>query len=244
MRRWIFALLVLANVGMFLWGVQYLEPERPTPSQLPPDIRPEQMQLVSEMPPNALTARPKPPPPPPTPAPAPLAEGRICYRLGPVADATQAMNLERALAAQALAFTKREEPGPRIIIYRVYLPPFASKAEAERKRRDLTRLGFRDHALIQEEGFHNAISLGLFTVEANAQNHMRRLAEKGIKAQMQTQEQVRTVFWFELAPVVANDLPARLKPLLEPIAGARVGDIPCPAPVQPPSPTSEPAGAG
>ena len=28
MRRWIFAALVLANFGMFLWGIQYVEPQR------------------------------------------------------------------------------------------------------------------------------------------------------------------------------------------------------------------------
>ena len=240
MRRWIFALFLLANIGLLLWGVQYIEPERATPAQAPPEIQPERMKLLSEVPPAQLTKRPKPPPPTPPPAPAPASAGEVCYRLGPVADAAQAMNLERVLGAQGLGFTKREEAGQPITAYRVYLPSFRSKAEAERKRRELTRLGFRDHALLQDEGLENAISLGLYSVEENAQNHLKRLADKGVRAELLKMQQSRPVYWFELAPA-GPERAARLTPMVDGIPGAQVGEIPCPAPVLPPSSTVVPA---
>jgi hypothetical protein len=244
MRRWIFALFLLANIGLLLWGAQYLEPERAIPTQVPSDVEPEHMKLLSEVPQGQLTPRPKPPPPPPPPAPPPpsVEGGAVCYRLGPVADGAQAANLERALGAQGLSFTKREEAGQEVTTYRVYLPPFRSKAEAERKRRDLTRLGFRDHALIQDPGLENAVSLGLFSIEDNARSHLQRLADKGVKAELQRLQQNRPVIWFELAPASIDTL-GRLKPMAAGIPGAQVDEIPCPAPIVP-VPAAEPAGAG
>ena len=240
MRRWIFALLLLANIGLLLWGAQYIEPERATPTPAPPDVNPERMPLLSEVPPNQRIARPKPPPPPPPPPPPVSEGGPICHRLGPVADGAQAAGLERTLSAQGLAFTKREEAAQEVTVYRVYLPPLRSKAEVERKRRELTQLGFRDHALIQDEGLENAISLGLFSVESNARNHLRRLADKGVRAELQTLQQIRPVYWFELAPAGSTRaFVSRLQGMLEGIAGAQVGEIPCPAPV-PPSSTAVP----
>jgi hypothetical protein len=242
MRRWIFALLLLANIGLFLWGVQYIEPERVTPAQTPQEIHPERMPLVAEVPPGKLAARPKPPPPPPPPPPPVTEGGPICHRLGPVVDGAHATALERTLGAQGLAFTKREEAAREVTVYRVYLPPLRSRAEAERWRRELTQLGFRDHALIQDEGLENAVSLGLFTIETNARNHLKRLADKGVKAELQALQQMRSVYWFELAP--AGSTPAfvaRLQAMLEGVAGAHVDEIPCPAPVLPELPTIQPA---
>lgn len=230
--------MVLANVGVLLWGVQYVEPERPTPPPAPSDIRADDMKLLSELPAHKLATRSKSPPPEPTPVvPPPIVEAGVCHRLGPVADAAAAKKAEQTLAAESLPFTKREEQVPGPVTYRVYLPPFSSRAEAERKRRELTRLGFRDHALMQEPDFENAVSLGVFSVEENAQNHLKRLAEKGVKAEMLAQESKRNVAWFEIASrVPRNDTGARLKRLVDAIAGAEVSEIPCPAPALPSAP--------
>lgn len=242
MRRWIFALLVLANVGLLMWGMQYLEPERPARTEAAAEVNPERMKLLSEVPANKLVARPKPPPPPP---PEPTAEGQACYRLGPIAETAQMKKVEAALAEQSLVFTKREEVTRSVTGYRVFLPSFGSRDEAERRRRELTKLGFRDHALMQDEGFQNGVSLGMFTVEVNAQNHLKRLAEKGVKAEMLPVEQQRTVHWLEVAPIDATaDLSSRLKSVLDGVTGADVVEMACPAPVAPASPVAEPAGSG
>lgn len=237
MRRWIFAVLALLNLGLLLWGVQYLEPERPARTEAPDEVNPERMKLLSELPPNKLVARPKPPPPPP---PVAIADGQLCYRVGPIAEAEQLKKIETALGAQQLPFTKREETARAVAGYRVFLPSFASRDEAERRRRELTRAGFRDHALMHDDGFQNAISLGLFSVEANARAHLQRLAEKKIKAEMQTVEQTRTVHWLEVTPAEnTTGVLDRLKSMLEGVVGAGVGEMPCPAPVVPASPPAE-----
>lgn len=241
MRRWIFAILVLVNLGLFLWGAQYIEPERPALTEAPADVNPDRMKLVSELPPNKLAARPKPAPPPP---PAPTTDGQVCYRLGPIAEAAQLKKLEDALSAQTLAFTKRDETTRSVTGYRVFLPSFPSREQAERRRRELTKLGFRDHALMQDDGFQNAISLGLFSVEENAQNRLKSLAEKGVKAELRAEEETRTAHWLEVAPPKeAADVQAKLKTMLGEIQGANLTETPCPAPVTPVAPVAEPPAA-
>jgi hypothetical protein len=241
-RRWIFAALVLANLGLLLWGAQFLEPERPARTEAADEVNPERMKLLSEIPANKLVARPKPPPPAP---PAAANDGRVCYRLGPITDAAKLKQLEQALGARPLAFTKREEATSAVSGYRVFLPSFKSKDEAERKRRELTKLGFRDHALMHEDGFQNAISLGLYSVEENARNHLKRLADKGVTAEMQAIEQTHALYWVEVAPTEsATDWPQRLMADLGEIAGADVTEMPCPAPVVPSPAATEPAQTG
>lgn len=234
MRRWIFAALVLVNLGLFMWGWFYLEADRPAVPEAQPQIHPEKMRLLTEGAPGPPAARPKPPPPI-----AKTEASPDCYRLGPLLEPVQAQRIEAALAGIPLSFTRRAEATRTVTGYRVYLPPFPSKEDAERRRRELTRLGFKDHALMHEEGFENAISLGLFSVETNAQKRFRELAQKGVhQAKLQAIEQSGTVYWIDLAPVAdpAPDLRARLKTLLEGISGAEVRQLPCVAPSAPTPP--------
>jgi hypothetical protein len=227
MRRWIFAALVLANLGVFLWGIQYIEPERPAQIQAYEEINSDKMRLLSEVPQGKLVPRPKPAPPPP---PIPTVDGLACYRIGPLAEATQVKTVEDALQKQSLAFTRRDESITTVAGYRVFLPPFASKEQAEQKRRELTQLGFSDHAVMQEEGYRNAVSLGLFAVEANAQSHLRRLVQVGVVATIQPIQQKRNVTWLELHPnESADQVSGRLKAVLETAPGMDVVQIPCPA---------------
>ncbi len=252
MRRWIFAALVLANLGLLMWGWFYLEAERPAVPEAQPPIHPEKMRLLKEAASNRPGARVKPPAPinaesnsnsvPPPVSVEKIETSPVCYRLGPLPDTTQAQRIEQALSGIPLSFTRREETTHTVTGFRVYLPPFPSKEDAERKRRELTRLGFKDHALLQEEGFHNAISLGQFSVEANAQNRLKQLVQKGVQqAKVQPLEQTRAVYWIELAPTDPTpDLRARFKAMLDGVSGAEVQQKPCPVP----PPTSEPTPPG
>ncbi len=246
MRRWIFAALVLANLGLLMWGMQYLEVERPAASETQEPVRPEKMKLVKDSgpkKPREKTPAPSDAAPPPR-VDASLISVPVCYRLGPFHDVAQTQKVEAALVAQSLVFMKREEAARTVTGYRVYLPPFPSKDAAERKRRELTKLGFKDHAVMHDEGLDNAISLGLYAVEANAQSHIKRLAQKGVQAMLQSLEQTRPSYWFELAPLTpAPDVGARLGTLLVGISGADAREFTCPASAAVVSPANEPTPA-
>jgi hypothetical protein len=205
--KWLFAAFVLANIGLWMWASWYKEtPLEETRAARAP-IAPEKMRLLTE--PNVkLTPRKTPPP-----ANAELVANAVpvCFHLGPFTDTARVIQAEAKLNELHLGFARRTEETKIITGYRVYLPPLASKEAAERKRQELTRLGFKDHAVFQEEGWHNAISLGLFSVEANAMARVRELAAKGVEASMQPLTQDRTFYWLDLLEPTAHDNIVKLK---------------------------------
>ncbi len=224
----IFALLVLANVGLALWATGFRSgsdaPEGPRPA-----LHPDKMRLVGE-PGVQLSARNA------GPATAGKAETG-CYRIGPFAESAQADKASAVLKEIPLAYERRAEEQTVVTGYRVYLLPLATREAAEKKRRELSRLGFKDSSVMQEEGMENALSLGLFTVEANAQKHLQALAAKKIDARMQTLSQTRTLHWLYLDAVesLAGALP-RLQAADWGGTDIKVEETPCPAAAVSPPP--------
>ena len=205
--KWLFAAFVLANIGLWMWASWYKEtPLEETRAARAP-LALEKMRLLTE--PNVKLIPRKTPPP----ANAELVANAVpvCFHLGPFTDTARVTQAEAKLNELHLGFARRSEETKIITGYRVYLPPFASKEAAERKRQELTRLGFKDHAVFQEEGWHNAISLGLFSVEANATARVRELAAKGVEASMQPLTQDRTLYWLDLLEPTAHDIIVKLK---------------------------------
>jgi hypothetical protein len=229
--RWLFAALILAHVGLLMWGLWYREDADTARREPYPAVHPEKMRLLSEA---GVRLKPRAPKPPDKNE-APPAVSPGCYRLGPFAKAEEIAKLEAALGEMALASARREEAVKTVTGYRVYLPPFPSKEAAEKKRRELTQLGFKDHALLQEEGLENALSLGVFSVEANARNHLRRLAAQGVPAKLLTLEQARTVYWLDVKSAELTEAARAGLKQLAGDAGAELHESACPAaPVSPP----------
>ncbi len=197
--RFVFALLVLANVGLYMWATWYKDP-LPIATPVRPEIAPQKMRLLSE-PGVKLTTRKAGPPPP---APVQVVDGHSCFAVGPFARKDAAQAAVSQLQSWQIAAVLRSEQEQLTAAYRVYLPPFPSRQDAERKRRELTRLGFTDHAVIHEEGLDNAISLGLFAVEANARLRMRQLQVKGVTALVETLPATRDLYWLDFGGAVKD----------------------------------------
>lgn len=196
--KWLFGLLVLANVGLYMWGRWYhqplvnLEPLKPRPS-----VAADKMKLLSE--PGARLI--------------PRAQagntaissdsvdaGGHCFRLGPFPTLERVRSAAGKLDIWGVGYTRVSEFETLGPSYRVYLPPLASKEAAERKRRELTKLGFSDHALIQqEEGMENAISVGIFSVERNAITRVQQLARRNISALIQPIPNMHPIYWLALS---------------------------------------------
>lgn len=218
--KWLFALLILANIGLVLWVTGFRPDGAAVPEGPRPALHAEKLRLLNEPAPSR-NARP---------ATAKTEAGGACYRIGPFTEAAPADRAGAQLREMSLAYERRTEEQRVITGYRVYLPPLASRALAEKKRRDLNRLGFKDHSLMQEEGLQNAISLGTFSVEANARKRLRTLAAKKIGAQMQTLQQTRTLYWLYLSPVESPDAtPPRLRETDWGSPGAGVEVVSCSA---------------
>jgi len=228
--KWLFAPFVLANLGLWMWASWYKEApvEENRPARAP--IAPEKMRLLTE-PDVKLTLRKTPPP-----ANAELTANAVpvCFHIGPFAETARVTQAEAKLSELRLGFSRRAEETKTITGYRVYLPPLASKEAAERKRQELSRLGFKDHAVFQEEGWHNAISLGLFSVEANATARVRELAAKGVEASMQPLTQNRTRTWLDLIAPVSPENVMKLKQTDWGAKDIQAQETSCPAGANPP----------
>ncbi len=226
MLKWLFAALLILNVGLALWIYSYGGGPA-VPEQEPRvAVNAEAMKLATEKG-VSLKARPKPPPPKPQPAAEPPVPVAACYRAGPFAELEQALAAARQLDERGIGSMRREETRPTVTGYRVYLPPFPTRQAAEARRRELTRFGFRDHALILEDGKYG-VALGFYSVQANARKQMRRLEAKGVRARLEPVQQSRTAYWLELS---GGNLFESLKDFSWGASGVSLSEYNCPAPV-------------
>jgi len=205
--KWVFAALVLLNLGLWMWGSWYKETLIPENRSARAPVAPEKMRLLSE---PGVKLQPRK-------TAAPVNAGltahlpQVCFHVGPLPDTALTSNAESKLVEWNLVFVRRAAEIKVITGYQVFLPSLASKEAAERKRQELTRLGFKDHALIQNPAGEDIISLGLFSVEANAQSRVHELAAKGIEAKMQPLHQSRDVYWLDINSPVPPEIAAKMK---------------------------------
>jgi SPOR domain len=187
---------MLANVGLLMWGLWYHKPLVDVdPIKPRPTVAQDKMKLLSE-PGARLVLRSA----DGASAAAPNGASANCFQLGTFPTLEKVRTAAGKLDIWGLRYTRVAEFETLGPSYRVYLPPLPSRDEAERKRRELTKLGFTDHAVIQqEEGMENAISLGIFSVEQNAITRAQQLARQNIHALIQPIPNVHPVYWLALS---------------------------------------------
>lgn len=65
----------------------------------------------------------------------------------------------------------------------VFVPPLASRADAEKKAAEFRHLGISDYFITQEAGPNrNAISLGIFSTEKGARERLAEVRAKGVRS--------------------------------------------------------------
>lgn len=176
MRVFVF-LLVLANLLFFVWTQGYLG------SNASPDALRVQQQLLADQ--VSIVARGEPPVADKTQKadkPADKKAALACLLWGDlsVADADR---LERLLAEKFSAFKPVRSVTPGSGTYWVFVPPLASKQDAERKAGELKKLGVPEFFIVQDPGpNHLAISLGIFSSEEAARERLDALRALGVKS--------------------------------------------------------------
>ncbi len=177
MRTLVF-LLVLANLLFFAWTQGYFV------STSSPDALREQQQLLAdqvrivpdgESPAKAGTVE-KTEKPPEKKAP----DSCLLWEGLPVTDADR---LEGLLEEKFSAFRASRSSAAGNGTYWVYIPPLANKQDADRKAAELKRFGAPEFFIVQDAGPNRlAISLGIFSSEVAANEHLEALRAKGIKS--------------------------------------------------------------
>lgn len=193
MMRWLLAALVLVNVGLFMWGSWYKDANQAQQPSARPPINPEKMRLISD-PTVRATLRPRrrhvvvktlqP-------------VKRVCHTVGPFEANRSAMRAGGRMKKAGLEYSLRtiEIKENR---YQIYVPPLKSRKVAQAMQRKLSRLGFRDNALMFDKGMRNAVSVGIFKVKTNATRLRKDLRKKGIRVRQRVLVSKSRRFWLDV----------------------------------------------
>jgi hypothetical protein len=223
MMRWVFAALVLANIGLLMWATWYREG---TGELRPPHpvLHPEQM-VPLNAPGVALRARKNDRAEPPLAAAKPRPR---CVSIGPFSVAAQADKAATFLASEKISVARRNEERKLEGSYWIHLAPFANRKEAEKRLKELERLGIRDVLIMSDADGNPAISLGLFANADNAQNRLQELSQKGVQAKQEIRYRTENLLWFDLRLAEPADaMLERLRAADWNAPGIEVRDAPC-----------------
>ncbi|QEL63948.1 hypothetical protein OTERR_04720 [Oryzomicrobium terrae] len=81
-----------------------------------------------------------------------------------------------------LKLTRRSQPA-EVSQWWVFIPPLPSKADVDRKAGELKQMGISEFFIVQESGAnHFAISLGVFSSENGAKDHLENLRAQGVRS--------------------------------------------------------------
>ncbi len=184
MARFVFLLVLLANLLFFAWAQGYFGArgqEGHEPQRLATQLAPEKIRLVGE-PAAAPRAAGAPGAASGTEAAAPssaAAASQVCRRRAPL-PLREADQLKAALAKAAPDLAVSVQPVP-LLSYWVYIPPLPNRQAADRKSAELKKLGVSDQFVVQDQGEDRlAISFGLFHTEQAAKDLVDALAKKGV----------------------------------------------------------------
>jgi len=214
--RWVFFVLLAANLGLAAYA--YVRERMPNPDAqiLAQQMDADQIRIVA---------------PRPVPAPAPVAAAPVagvCIEWGNFG----AADLPKAQAAlDGIAFGERirrvEVSVPTS--YWIYIPPLKSKADMDRKSNELKERGVIEYSPILEPGrWRYAIALGVFRNEDGARKHLAMLRGKGVRsAQIGEREQRVTQSAFLLRDPTAEQS-AQLVSLKTGFPGSDVRAADCP----------------
>lgn len=203
--RWIFFLLVLANLLLlaFFWQ-QSPEPVKPQSAALNVQSAEQRLQLVGEAKLQLSQRR-----QPVTKAPA---QPRLCQVAGPFMDSQTLEDAKaRATAVGLLSRVKRiqalsAEPSE----YWVHVPPRASRQQARKVLHELQSRRIDSYIITQGE-LADGVSLGLFRNKESAHNLMTKVQSYGIPVSIREVSDTQDELWLELNEVdIADDLLQRI----------------------------------
>jgi hypothetical protein len=227
--RALFLLLVLANLVFFAYAHVAREGAGNAAALGQLEISPERIKLLKaagQAPADKSRPAGKAIPPAPKVSLAPAA----CLEWGTFAGPDVA-RADTALAQLPLATGQLDRVVTDAGGYWVYMPPFKTKAEVDKKVGELKALGVNEFFVVQETGqWRNAISLGIFKSDEAAQAFLSRLKEQGVRSAIAARREnfLKQVAFFVREPSEATV--ARVTTLQREFPGSEIKAGPCPPP--------------
>lgn len=159
-----------------------------------------------------------------------------CVRLGPFDSENGMAGLQSELRGLFSRVHTRETKSIADKGYWVYLPPYSTRAEADKAMELLTAAGASDFYVVPRGKSVNAVSLGIFARRERAESRRGQLRQLGLGLDIvvELQTEIQTQYWLEAGPVDALN-PALIQLSIS-HADVQQLQISCPAEsIEPPS---------
>ena len=183
MRVLIF-LLVLANLLFYAFSHGLFGSEVSNEAANLQEINPQQVRILSRGEPPAGDAPPATEAAADAPEPAPVASRQelpaVCLQASALPEGERAA-LQILISTKFPGFTLQEIPTAAHSWW-VYIPPLADRIKADKKAQELKGLGVADYFIVQEGAQRHAISLGIFSSEKSASDHLVQLRKQGVRS--------------------------------------------------------------
>lgn len=173
LMRWIFALLLIANIAFF--AVMQL-PHGNSASDSMASHMPYHAERIRMLPEADMSQA--------QPLEQPAAPSRICLEWGVFSkpELARAQDALQPLQLGEDAVTIRSAP-EKASKYWVYIPPLKSRTEAQKKLEELKGLGIEDSMVMQDNNkWRLAISLGVFSTQEAADKYLTELRARKVKS--------------------------------------------------------------
>jgi len=187
--KWLIYILLLVNLGMFVWHYQSASPEVTKLSQQ--QITLPKLVLLREVLPDSRSERR-----------FPDTEGDTtsrlhCYRLGPfvgkssVGKALELLNAQ-GIQAQKSSYKDNNQDG-----FWVFIPPQSSRKKAKGIIKQFKTIGEKHFFLVANGEFKNAISLGLFSLRKHADARLAEMKKLGFSPVLRNVNLPKSMFWLD-----------------------------------------------
>jgi len=123
---------------------------------------------------------------------------RQCFSLGPFHSIESRSQVRMQLRGLVAGVSERQTQALVELGYRVFLPPYESLLEANQVLLSLRALGLEDTSvIINDSEMNNAISLGYFMRQGNANRRQQQLQKRGFEAQVRVRRDMEPRFWLD-----------------------------------------------
>ena len=208
--KWVFLVLVVANVGLYLWVNGHQTSNAVYVVGGETDINVEGMDLVHERQSSRINE-----------------EVFECMRIGPFSTADTFSRASRLLINEGFGFTRNVVSARELRNFRVYLGPFTTQAAKETAERRLKQQGLDYYAYEDKEGELFSVA-GLFSEGEAAGAYVAEL--KGVGLDAKARSEVRTLGpwrWLEIADAVTEERRDTLRGIEWADANAQLAGVPC-----------------
>lgn len=212
--KWVFGLLVLGSLMFFAfmqWGGQQ---GGNSALQAEPPLNADKIRLLPESAVQSASA-------------VKQDVSAACMEWGSFSE----QDLPHAVAAMApmkLGSRLSQRQTERVNGYWVYLPPFKSNDEVEKKIAEIKELGLDEYFVVQDEGkWHNAISLGVFKTPDAAHKFRDSVKAKGLKAAKAGERMSKRLYTVFVLKDPDAALTARMAALQKDFPGSELKAVAC-----------------